>query len=103
MPADAVGKAARPGHRFARRQARAAELELARHRRVERTPRLGSHAGAVVAHAGLRERGDLARQREGPFERMAGSDDGATQTITWEWQPEAGWLPLCDRIATKVR
>ena len=31
------------------------------------------------------------------------SDGGATQTITWEWRPEAGWLPLCDRIATKVR
>jgi hypothetical protein len=35
--------------------------------------------------------------------RIVFSDDGATQTITWEWRPEAGWLPLCDRIATKVR
>ncbi len=35
--------------------------------------------------------------------RIVFSDDGATQTITWEWRPEEGWLPLCDRIATKVR
>ena len=35
--------------------------------------------------------------------RIVFSDDGATQTITWEWRPEEGWLPLCDRIATKLR
>ena len=35
--------------------------------------------------------------------RIVFSDDGATQTITWEWRPQEGWLPLCDRIATKVR
>ena len=35
--------------------------------------------------------------------RIVFSDDGMTQTITWEWRPEEGWLPLCDRIATRVR
>jgi hypothetical protein len=30
------------------------------------------------------------------------SDDGATQTISWEWQPRGDWLPLCDRVATRI-
>ena len=29
--------------------------------------------------------------------------DGNTQTITWEWFHEDKWLPLCDRVATRVR
>jgi hypothetical protein len=27
---------------------------------------------------------------------------GTRQNITWEWRPNDVWLPLCDRIATKV-
>jgi hypothetical protein len=30
------------------------------------------------------------------------SDDGRTQTIAWEWKPKGEWLPLCDRVATRV-
>lgn len=29
--------------------------------------------------------------------------DGSTQTITWEWLRDGNWLPLCDRVATRVR
>ena len=28
--------------------------------------------------------------------------DGNTQTITWEWLRDGKWLPLCDRVATRV-
>ena len=34
--------------------------------------------------------------------RIAFSEDGKTQTIAWEWRPEDGWLPLCDRVATRI-
>lgn len=30
------------------------------------------------------------------------SPDGNTQTITWEWLREGQWLPLCDRVASRV-
>ena len=30
------------------------------------------------------------------------SDDDRTQTIAWEWKPEGAWLPLCDRVATRI-
>ncbi|HEV7689454.1 MAG TPA: hypothetical protein VGO52_01455 [Hyphomonadaceae bacterium] len=30
------------------------------------------------------------------------SEDGRTQTITWEWKPRDKWLPLCDRVAKRV-
>ena len=25
-----------------------------------------------------------------------------TQIISWEWQPQANWLPLCDRQASRI-
>ncbi len=28
--------------------------------------------------------------------------EGTTQTITWEWMQNGKWLPLCDRVATRV-
>jgi len=34
--------------------------------------------------------------------RIEFSDDGSQQTITWEWRPKDVWLPLCDRVATKL-
>jgi hypothetical protein len=34
--------------------------------------------------------------------RIEFSDDGKRQEITWEWRPEGLWLPLCDRIATRM-
>lgn len=34
--------------------------------------------------------------------RTVFSADGKTQTITWEWWQDGNWLPLCDRIATRV-
>jgi hypothetical protein len=34
--------------------------------------------------------------------RIAFSEDGRTQTITWEWRPRGKWLPLCDRVATRI-
>lgn len=34
--------------------------------------------------------------------RITFSEDFSTQTIAWEWRPEDGWLPLCDRVATRV-
>ena len=34
--------------------------------------------------------------------RIEFSDDGRTQTIKWEWRPNDQWLPLCDRVATRV-
>ncbi len=30
------------------------------------------------------------------------SDDGDTQTITWEWLRDGKWLPLCNRVATRA-
>lgn len=30
------------------------------------------------------------------------SEDGRTQEISWEWKPDQGWLPLCDRTAHRV-
>src|SRR5262245_44792954 len=33
---------------------------------------------------------------------IAVSEDGRTQTITWEWKPKGQWLPLCDRVAKRV-
>ena len=33
--------------------------------------------------------------------RIAFSEEGRTQTITWEWRPEERWLPLCDRVARR--
>ena len=30
------------------------------------------------------------------------SPDGNTQTITWEWLRDGKWLPLCDRVATRI-
>ena len=34
--------------------------------------------------------------------RIEFSNDGKRQTITWEWRPQDAWLPLCDRVATKL-
>jgi hypothetical protein len=34
--------------------------------------------------------------------RTVFSADGNTQTITWEWLREGKWLPLCDRVASRV-
>ena len=54
---------------------------------------------------------DYAVERQGRVWTFSGdherarielSEDGRTQTIAWEWRPEDGWLPLCDRVATKV-
>lgn len=28
--------------------------------------------------------------------------EGNTQTITWEWLRDGKWLPLCDRVATRI-
>jgi hypothetical protein len=28
--------------------------------------------------------------------------DGREQVITWEWRPKRRWLPLCDRVATRI-
>jgi hypothetical protein len=33
--------------------------------------------------------------------RIEFSADGRTQTIAWEWRPNARWLPLCDRVAVR--
>lgn len=40
----------------------------------------------------------------GPLERarIEFSEDGRTQNIHWEWCPDEGWLPLCDRVAVRV-
>ena len=29
-------------------------------------------------------------------------DDRRTQRISWEWKPDQSWLPLCERIATRI-
>lgn len=34
--------------------------------------------------------------------RIEFSNDGTRQTITWEWRPQDVWLPLCNRVATKL-
>lgn len=34
--------------------------------------------------------------------RIEFSKDGRQQTITWEWRAQSVWLPLCDRVATKL-
>ncbi len=41
---------------------------------------------------------------EGETERARTVFDasGSTQTITWEWLRGGKWLPLCDRVATRV-
>jgi hypothetical protein len=43
-------------------------------------------------------------QLTGPSERASTvfDTDGNTQTITWEWLREGKWLPLCDRVASRV-
>ncbi len=36
--------------------------------------------------------------------RVEFSEDGDTQTVCWEWRKPGGvWLPLCDRVARRVR
>lgn len=30
------------------------------------------------------------------------SDDGRTQTHHWEFRRQGAWIPLCDRVATRV-
>ncbi|MEP6919036.1 MAG: hypothetical protein ABJC89_25565 [Acidobacteriota bacterium] len=30
------------------------------------------------------------------------TDNDRTQSIAWEWCPTGQWLPLCDRVATKL-
>ena len=41
---------------------------------------------------------------EGETERARTVFDanGNTQTITWEWLRDGKWLPLCDRVATRI-
>jgi hypothetical protein len=34
--------------------------------------------------------------------RIEFGDNGNRQTITWEWRPKDEWLPLCDRVATRL-
>ena len=34
--------------------------------------------------------------------RVEFSEDGKRQIISWEWRPNNVWLPLCDRVATKL-
>ena len=35
--------------------------------------------------------------------RIVFSEDGRTQTVTWEWRPhDDEWLPLCDRTNIRV-
>ena len=34
--------------------------------------------------------------------RIEFSQDGRRQTISWEWRQQGAWLPLCDRVATKL-
>lgn len=34
--------------------------------------------------------------------RITFSEDGRKQTITWEWKRGSTWLPLCDRVATRM-
>jgi hypothetical protein len=34
--------------------------------------------------------------------RIEFSADGKRQTVAWEWRPKDKWLPLCDRVATKL-
>ncbi len=34
--------------------------------------------------------------------RVEFTDDAMRQTINWEWRPKDAWLPLCDRVATKL-
>ena len=34
--------------------------------------------------------------------RTTFSLDGAIQTIAWEWLRDGKWLPLCDRVASRV-
>ncbi|HET6764445.1 MAG TPA: DUF1579 family protein [Longimicrobiaceae bacterium] len=47
--------------------------------------------GAVWTFTGVSERA-----------RIEFSPDGGTQTITWEWCPDGQWMPLCDRVATRI-
>ena len=41
----------------------------------------------------------------GPSERarVEFADNGDTQKIHWEFKPDKKWLPLCDRVAKRVR
>ena len=34
--------------------------------------------------------------------RTVFSADGNTQTIAWDWLRDGKWLPLCDRVATRI-
>ena len=46
----------------------------------------------------------LEHMMEGERERVriVFSDDGNTQTVSWQWRPhDDQWLPLCDRTNTR--
>lgn len=34
--------------------------------------------------------------------RIEFSEDDTQQNISWEWRPNDEWLPLCDRVATRI-
>ena len=34
--------------------------------------------------------------------RIEFTDHGRRQIITWEWRLKDAWMPLCDRVATKL-
>lgn len=68
----------------------------------------GAHFAQTFDNGGFSRRYKLVADGatwhiSGPTERatIVFSDDGRTQTITWEWKPEDVWLPLCDRVATR--
>ena len=54
------------------------------------------HYGLVVADRTWLLQGETERAR------TVFDAGGNTQTITWEWLRDGRWLPLCDRVATRV-
>lgn len=35
--------------------------------------------------------------------RIELSADGTQQTIAWQWRPKGTWVPLCDRVAVRLK
>jgi hypothetical protein len=74
---------------------------------------MGRRGGSVLAHT-FENHGFYRHYEvtlEGKVWRIRGktarariefSEDGTQQNIAWEWRPNEEWLPLCDRVATRV-
>lgn len=72
-------------------------------------PKTGSYFAQSFENHGFERRYDVSVNGavwtiSGEHERatITFSQDGRRQDIVWEWRPHDAWLPLCDRVATRI-